>query len=162
MRKENKKIRISELSEEELLNNKEKISDWLLDSFIINFPNKKINKNFRIERFGELLSYIKSNQGYVIGAWDEAQNSLNGILWYFFTIDNHLHINEIVISSEYRSKGIGKALFQHVNNLAIDKNITALELNVMADNIIALNFYQNQNFEPKKIFMVKKINEDIE
>nr|AOP02775.1 hypothetical protein YS355-orf9 [Streptococcus suis]AOP02798.1 hypothetical protein YS365-orf9 [Streptococcus suis] len=161
MKKENKKISISELSEQDLLNNKEKISDWFLASFITNFPNKKINKNFGIERFGELLSYIKLNKGYVIGAWDETQKSLNGILWYFFTNDNHLHINEVVISNEYRSKGIGKALFQYVNNIAADKNITALELNVMADNIIALNFYQNQNFEPKKIFMVKKINEDI-
>ncbi|WP_238653842.1 GNAT family N-acetyltransferase [Paenibacillus piscarius] len=64
-----------------------------------------------------------------------------------------LRIDGLYVASEFRSKGIAKALMNHVIDLANEKRATRIQLETDADNIPASSLYVNLGFEK---FMAKK------
>jgi ribosomal-protein-alanine N-acetyltransferase len=72
----------------------------------------------------------------------------NKIIGFIFCCEeeNNIHINSFAIKKDYREKGYGKKLIDHIKNYK--KNIT---LNVLETNEIAINFYKKQNFILKEI-----------
>ena len=64
-----------------------------------------------------------------------------------------LYIDDLCVDREYRKKGIGKALYNYVSQFAIDSDCYNLTLNVWADNISALAFYESIGLRKQKIGM---------
>jgi len=52
----------------------------------------------------------------------------------------------IAIKEEYTGKGIGTALFEYIESWAKKRNITRLELGLMAENLPALILYKKKGF----------------
>lgn len=66
-------------------------------------------------------------------------------------------IEDIVVASDCRRKGIGKKLYNYIQNKAIEENIDAIELNVWAFNQNAIKFYESLGMTIKNMKFEKNI-----
>ena len=58
-----------------------------------------------------------------------------------------LYLEDLIISENYRRKGIGGKLFDFVINFAKEKKCTGLNLQVLDWNTIGINFYKKYNMK---------------
>lgn len=58
-----------------------------------------------------------------------------------------LYIDQICIKNEYRHKGIGNKLIDHVKNFAKEQGINRIELTVWTTNHMAKGFFKKAGFE---------------
>lgn len=64
-------------------------------------------------------------------------------------LDNILHINNIAVAPEFQGKGIGKSLFEHLQNYIYYFKAERLTLDVDESNKVAFQWYRNLGFEIK-------------
>ena len=69
-------------------------------------------------------------------------------------------IDDIVVDSNYRRKGIGKALYEYLLNIAKSDKIDSIELNVWAFNKSALKFYESLGMTVKNMKLEKILTDD--
>lgn len=58
-----------------------------------------------------------------------------------------LHIDQICVESNYKGKGIGKALVDHAKQYAIEKQIKRIEMDYWTQNHNSGEFFRSQGFE---------------
>lgn len=137
--------------------NKELVS-LFEQSFELSFPHEEINKSSIVDDIESLKQYISKEEAIVYGSF--INGSLDGIVWFFIKKSNNInriHINNIVVNKDSRSKGVGKALFDKVENYAIERNIKEIELIVTKNNVNATKFYEKRNFEVERLIMKKEL-----
>lgn len=61
----------------------------------------------------------------------------------------YLELDNVVISSKKRSKGIGKVLFDYMAEIAKNEGCSMLALDSYTSNFKAHKFFYNQGFAPK-------------
>lgn len=135
------------------------ILELLIDVYKTNFdfPREKCVSICK-EKLEKLYTYIKDGSAIIVGFFIDEQ--LLGIIWlYKKEVYNelYLHVNQLVVKSEYRGKGIGKELILEAEKLAKLFNAKYLELYVIEENKSALGLYNNMGFETKKRYMIKKL-----
>jgi GNAT superfamily N-acetyltransferase len=69
---------------------------------------------------------------------------------------NQLMMDGIAVKDGYRGLGIGKELFNELENLARNNNITEIKLDVIDENPEAKKLYQNIGFVPIKYTNIPK------
>ena len=90
-----------------------------------------------------------------------------GFCLYFYNFSTFkgkpgLYIEDLFVNTEYRGKGIGKALFNHLEQLAKSKNCGRLEWLVLDWNEKAIDFYQSRNAKIREDYRVFRLeSEDI-
>ncbi|MCT4613090.1 MAG: GNAT family N-acetyltransferase [Clostridia bacterium] len=62
---------------------------------------------------------------------------------------NFLYINDFVVSSVYRGKGVSKELYNYIKEYAKNKKMDAIELGVWSFNERAIKFYENMGMQEK-------------
>ena len=74
-------------------------------------------------------------------------------------IKNQLWINELWISKEYQSKGIGRKIMNEIERIYRKKGVKIFELVAHTQKGGALNFYKKINYkiDSSMVFMKKKI-----
>lgn len=72
----------------------------------------------------------------------------------------YLEIDNFIVHSEHRSKGIGKLLTDFVNQKATDLGCTMIVLDAFTGNFTAHRFYYNQGYAPKGFHFIKMINQE--
>ncbi len=73
-----------------------------------------------------------------------------------------LFIDYIAVNEEYRRCGAGTKLLEEIKNLAKNRNVQTVELNVWGFNESAIRFYEKNNMKPKRIiyeYLIDKENE---
>jgi ribosomal protein S18 acetylase RimI-like enzyme len=105
------------------------------------------------------LNYVYEENGDIIGLLMVTKKSNNSMsitkkkkTTYF--------IEDIVVDNNYRRKGIGKKLYNYLQDMAIKENIDAIELNVWAFNDSAINFYESLGMSVKNMKLEKILTED--
>ena len=66
---------------------------------------------------------------------------------YSTWLGRKLYLEDLIISENYRRKGIGGKLFDFVINFAKEKECTGLNLQVLDWNTIGINFYKKYNMK---------------
>jgi ribosomal protein S18 acetylase RimI-like enzyme len=77
-----------------------------------------------------------------------------------FKAKPYLNIHDIIISSEFRGKGLGKNLLQKIIEIANERGYCKVTLEVRVDNTHAKTLYQNLGFkdtEPVMHFWTKTL-----
>lgn len=69
-------------------------------------------------------------------------------------------IDDIVVDSNYRRKGIGKALYEHLLNIAKSEMVDSIELNVWAFNKSAIKFYESLGMTVKNMKLENILSSD--
>jgi hypothetical protein len=65
--------------------------------------------------------------------------------------------DHVIITSEYRNKGIGKILFDWIYNYASEKGYETIELNTYIANVKSHKFYENEGFKKLGYHYLKKL-----
>ncbi|WP_337872115.1 GNAT family N-acetyltransferase [Ignavibacterium sp.] len=71
-----------------------------------------------------------------------------------------LYIEDLYVKSEFRGKGIGKALLNEVINLAKNRNCGRVEWVVLDWNEPAIEFYKNIGAKPLDEWTIFRLSED--
>lgn len=109
----------------------------------------------------ELTDMLKHNYGQV-GVFDgEECIGISGFwlgnkLW----CGKYLELDNIVVSNKHRSRGVGKLLFDFLNQKAIEENCTMLSLDSYTTNYKAHKMFYNEGFAPRGFHFIKILNED--
>lgn len=72
----------------------------------------------------------------------------------------YLELDNVVVHSDHRSKGIGKILSDYLQAKAEAIGCSILVLDAYTHNFGAHRFYYNQGFGPKGFHFIKVLNED--
>ena len=102
-------------------------------------PDKEAQKRLEKDIFGE------SPKAYV--CLSKVNEKAVGYAFYFFTYSSFLakptfYLEDIFVLPEYRSLGIGKALFKQCVQVAIDEDCGRMEWHVLDWNQLAIDFYK--------------------
>jgi len=71
----------------------------------------------------------------------------------------YIEIDNFIVHSEHRKKGVGKLMTDYIEKLAIENVCTMIVLDAFTGNFKAHRFYYNQGFSTKGFHFVKIINE---
>lgn len=80
---------------------------------------------------------------YVVAMEDDKVVGYGG-MWH---IVNEGHITNIAVHKDYRRKGIGNAIINKLSEIAVDKEMIGLTLEVRKSNTPALELYQKNGFK---------------
>jgi GNAT superfamily N-acetyltransferase len=72
----------------------------------------------------------------------------------------YIEIDNFIVHSEHRSKGIGKMMTDYIDAKAKAEGCTAIVLDAFTGNFTAHRFYYNQGYVPKGFHFLKMLNED--
>ena len=67
-------------------------------------------------------------------------------------------ITELIVSNKIRSKGIGQKLMNKIEEYFKSQNCEYIKVEAFAYNDNALKFYTKQNYHPRMVDMIKKID----
>lgn len=135
------------------------ILELLIDTHVINFQLSRKRCKYICEEKLEMMSrYIEQGNAIVMGAIENKM--LIGFLWlhkHIFLGERRIHVNQIVVSNQFRGRGIGKQLMQETERQAKRSGIEMIDLFVSEVNVGALNMYKNLDFETERRYMKKKL-----
>ena len=116
---------------------------------------QKVPMDILKERFAEMLT-----QDYeAFGVYDDEKLIGCFGLW---SMTRHycgksVEPDHVYIDENYRSKGIGKQLFEWIEVYGKKKGVTTIELNTYVQNFPSHKFYYNQGFNALGYHFLKKI-----
>ncbi len=118
---------------------------------VYDLNNKKIDLAILKNRLVEM----KKMNFQCIGVYDT--NKLIGIcgFWilYKFYIGKHIEPDNVFISKEYRSKGVGKLMLDWIYNYAKENNCNSSEINCYVKNTRGVQFWEEQGYLPEGYHM---------
>lgn len=71
-----------------------------------------------------------------------------------------IYLEDLFVLPEYRGKGLGKALLQHLAALAVNRNCGRLEWSVLDWNQPAIDFYQSQGAKLMHEWRINRVTGD--
>ncbi len=72
----------------------------------------------------------------------------------------YIEIDNFIVHSDYRSKGIGKLMTDYIDSKAKSEGCNAIVLDAFTGNFTAHRFYYNQGYEPRGFHFVKMLNKE--
>lgn len=72
----------------------------------------------------------------------------------------NLYIDDLCVDTKYRRMGVGRALFDRVRQLAEERGVYNIDLNVWAFNESAIAFYRSLGMQPSRMYMELIVGED--
>ena len=79
-----------------------------------------------------------------------------------FSAAGLINIHDLIITKEYRRRGVASVLLEHIANEARAKELCKVTLEVRGDNAAALELYEKQGFSPgphPMYFLTKNLKE---
>jgi len=142
---------------EDFLLHKKEIENMLLDSYQASFNTLKEDcASFIEKKINSLCEFMIKKDIILLGALED--NILAGFLWAFENDhfgERRIHINQVVVSEQFRCKGIGTQLIKEVEKKAKNLNAVSIELIVSENNKSALNMYDKLGFYTERRHMNK-------
>lgn len=71
----------------------------------------------------------------------------------------YIELDNIIVSNKFRSKGVGKLIFDYVQNLGEEMGVSMLSLDSYTTNHKAHKFFYNEGFGPKGFHFIKALDE---
>lgn len=131
--------------------------DALADYEKLSRPDKDARERLKRDLFGGvprayplLAEYEEKAVGYAI---------------YLFTYSSFLavptlYIEDVFILPEYRSLGLGKAVFKHLAKLALENDCGRVDFQVLDWNKLAIDFYEKIGAKHLKEWLLYRMTED--
>ena len=119
---------------------------------------KQLNKNETEHTLSERVLEMSTQNYECVGIFNS--NKLIGIAGLWFQTRHYcgrsIEPDHVIIHKDYRSKGLGKLLFDWIYKYAQSKGCSATELNTYVGNPASHKFYYNEGYEILGFHFVKK------
>lgn len=136
-------------SEKEMLTNYELLLEV--------YPNLTM-KEYKFE-----LSQMISNNYKQIGIYNSKGDcvGLSGYwIGYKLWCGKYLELDNVVVSKEYRSNGIGQMIFDRMKELGEEEKCTMLALDSYTTNFDAHKFFYKNDFQPRGFHFINVLDEN--
>jgi len=148
-------MKIMKLTIDDVKNHKKELISMLKQSFKSSFPGQDFSEESYENRIESLKNFLKENKAIIFGC--KKTDILIGFIWFFRKDSNTIHINHFVVDEQYRRLGVGKLLWNQVEEHAINEKLIDIELFVTKENDSAVNFYTKRDFEIDRFVMKKRL-----
>ncbi len=124
----------------------------------------KTNHEAQEATFKEIITPLNEDRGEIYVA--ELDNQIIGFIAFNIDIKNYIQmfnkipvvfISDIIVTKDFRNKGIGKLLLTKAQEFARQHNIKYLKLTVLSNNT-ATKLYKDIGFNDYEITMLKNIS----
>lgn len=148
----------------------ENIKDLLveLQEYIVSIDKDKYNiitKDFKEMNFKKTMKEVNEKEGKIFLASEN--NFIIGLIigvinnelekTYEFSAPKRGRITELIVSKNNRTKGIGKALLNEMENYFKNIGCKAILIGIFSYNEIGKNFYYKNNYSDRFVEVMKKI-----
>ena len=100
---------------------------------------------------GHFLKVVEDNQiaGYVVALYPGADYGSTNYQWFMNTFDAFLYIDRIVVSPDFRRRGVGSLMYAHLAETARAEGVPRLtcEVNIEPPNPDSLKMHHGLGFE---------------
>lgn len=154
-------MEIKTLQHDDFLENITALKALLISSYESNFNISKELCSVTVEtKIKELDEYVKSQKATLIGVFNE--DTLVGLVWCYihdYFGEKRLHVNQIVIDTNYRGQGIAKKLLSQTEKYASEMNIKTIDLFVTEENLAAVKMYEDLGYVTERRYLKKSVRE---
>lgn len=117
-----------------------------------------------LEEYNRDLTEMLPNNKYGQVAVFEGENCL-GISGFWIGTKlwcgKYLEIDNLIVSSKFRSKGVGKLLFDLLTKIALEEKCSMMALDSYTANFRAHKFFYNEGFGPKGFHFVRILEKEM-
>ncbi len=118
--------------------------------------DNSIDKDFVVNNY---FKNIIKNENNILLCYEE-DNIIKGYI-YLKPVNNDSQncylIDGLYVDNEYRNKGIATKLIENALNVIKETNVAVVDINVMANNSVAISLYKRFGFNEFKISLRKNI-----
>lgn len=142
------------------------VKELMRELYELHLVNRKdiyqVGDPFLEEQFEELfnnfpnLNFVYEENNKIVGLLF-AKEKILGVSLPILKERKVYYIDDFIVNKAYQKKGIGKQLYNHLKEKALQSKIDSIELNVWAFNEEAIKFYKKIGMAPKTIIMEEKM-----
>ena len=125
---------------------------------------QELYPSLTLEDYAQNLKAMLPNNNYFQVAVFEGENCL-GIagIWIGTKLwcGKYLEIDNLIVSNKFRSKGVGKLMFDYISKKAKAENCSMMALDSYTSNFKAHKFFYNEGFAPKGFHFIHILNEEM-
>ncbi len=136
-------------SKEEMLQHLDVLQD-LYPSLTMEEYSKDLDEMLPNNHYGQVAVFDGENCIGLSGYW------IGTKLW----CGKYLEIDNLVVSTKYRSKGAGKLMFDYLSEKAKEENCVMMALDSYTYNFKAHKFFYNEGFAPRGFHFINILQED--
>lgn len=118
--------------------------------------DNSIDKDFVVNNY---FKNIIKNENNILLCYEE-DNIIKGYI-YLKPVNNDSQncylIDGLYVDNEYRNKGIATKLIENALNVIKETNVAVVDINVMANNSVAISLYKRFGFNEFRISLRKNI-----
>ena len=118
--------------------------------------DNSIDKDFVVNNY---FKNIINNENNILLCYEE-DNIIKGYI-YLKPVNNDSQncylIDGLYVDNEYRNKGIATKLIENALNVIKETNVAVVDINVMANNSVAISLYKRFGFNEFRISLRKNI-----
>ena len=118
--------------------------------------DNSIDKDFVVNNY---FKNIIKNKNNILLCYEE-DNIIKGYI-YLKPVNNDSQncylIDGLYVDNEYRNKGIATKLIENALNIIKETNVAVVDINVMANNSVAISLYKRFGFNEFRISLRKNI-----
>ncbi len=118
--------------------------------------DNSIDKDFVVNNY---FKNIIKNENNILLCYEE-DNIIKGYI-YLKPVNNDSQncylIDGLYVDNEYRNKGIATKLIENALNIIKETNVAVVDINVMANNSVAISLYKRFGFNEFRISLRKNI-----
>ncbi len=100
--------------------------------------------------YGQVAVYDGDSCAGMTGFW------IGSKLW----CGKYMELDNVIVSSKFRRKGVGKILFSHMEKMAKEMNCNMMALDSYTDNFDAHRFFYEQNYVPRGFHFINVLEKD--
>lgn len=110
-----------------------------------------------LEKYTELLQKMLPHNYRQVVAFNGSQAvGLSGIwIGHKLWCEKYLELDNVVVHTDYRSKGVGTQLYQYIEELAKEEQCSMVALDSYTTNFAAHKFFYNHGMVPKGFHFIK-------
>jgi GNAT superfamily N-acetyltransferase len=122
----------------------------------------ELRPGLTFDDYSSLIAEAKKRDEYEIVAIFEGPKCIAAMgfrILFDFVHGKHLYIDDLVVSEDHRSKGIGHELLNYAEIVAAEKKCRGLRLCTGIDRKGSQRFYERNNWRPKAIAYKKQLED---
>jgi len=120
---------------------------------LIEYYHKKADLSILQQSFSYAVEHPEQVRIYVAVVEGKIAGTASLHLGHYSTWNGYWygHVEDVIVSSFYRRRGLAEALVRHIADAAGESGLRRLELNALSDNTIARTMYEKIGFKTDSV-----------